>query len=147
MATVLCKAGRSFDSAHPTCRSCERLGAMVCSGSLQKKASKHGNVKVEVDGIVFDSKREAARYMHLMMLQRVGVISGLRLQVPFVLQPAVLLDGKKKRELKYLADFVYLQDGREIVEDSKSPHLRKHPVFRLKKHLMQSVLGLAITEV
>lgn len=144
---MLCKIGRTYDALHPTCRSCERLGVLVCRGSLQAKANKHGNVKVEVDSIIFASKREAARYLHLSMLQRVGVISDLRLQVPFELQPAVVLDGRKKPALRYFADFVYQQDGRQVIEDAKSPHLRKHPVYRNKKHLMMSVLGLAIVEV
>jgi hypothetical protein len=104
-------------------------------------------VKVELDGRVFDSKREAARYLHLSMLQRAGVISDLKLQVPFELQPVVVLDGRRKKAMNYVADFVYQQNGQQVIEDSKSPHLRKHPVYRQKKHLMMSVLGLAIREV
>ena len=144
---MICKAGRAFDPSHPTCKSCERQAAMVCRGSLQAKASKHGNTKIEVDGIKFDSKREAARHLHLLMLLRAGMISDLNLQVPFVLQPAVVLDGRKKPALRYFADFTYLERGRLVIEDAKSPHLRKNPVYRNKKHLMMSVLGLAITEI
>lgn len=120
---------------------------MVCRGSLQAKASKHGNTKIEVDGIKFDSKREAARHLHLLMLQRAGMISDLKLQVPFVLQPAVVLDGRKKTALRYFADFAYLERGRLVIEDAKSPHLRKHPVYRLKKHLLKTVFDLDISEV
>ena len=140
-------AGRDYDPSHPTCKSCERQSSAACRGSLQKRANKHGNVKVEVDGIVFASRREGGRYLHLKMLERAGVISDLRLQVPFELQPAVVLDGRKKSALRYIADFTYWQDGVQRIEDSKSPHLRKHPVFRMKKHLMLSVLGLEIQEV
>ncbi|WP_218043407.1 DUF1064 domain-containing protein [Oryzomonas rubra] len=114
---------------------------------MEKRASKHGNVKVEVDGILFDSKREAGRYLHLKILERAGVISELKLQVWFVLAPAVVLDGRKKPELRYRADFTYRQDGRLVIEDSKSPHLRKNPTYRSKKHLMATVLGLEIHEV
>jgi hypothetical protein len=120
---------------------------MICRGSLQAKASKHGNVKVEVDGIKFDSKREAARHLHLLMLLRAGMISDLKLQVPFVLQPAVVLDGRKKPALRYFADFTYLENGVFVVCDAKSPHLRKNSVYRAKKHLMKSVLDLDILEV
>jgi hypothetical protein len=81
------------------------------------------------------------------MLERVGQISNLKLQVAFVLAPAVVLDGRKKPSLKYVADFVYQRGGSTVIEDSKSPHLRKHPVYRNKKHLMSSVLGLEISEV
>ena len=145
-----CAVGRSFDAGHPVCVSCERQDAAVCLGQLQAKAarpSKHGNVKVEIDGIVFDSKREGARYCTLKLQQRAGMISDLELQVEFVLQPAVVLDGRKKPALRYWADFVYQRDGRQVIEDAKSPHLRKHPVYRSKKHLMKSVLGLDIVEV
>jgi len=141
-----CKAGRSYDALHPTCKSCERQAAMVCRGSLQAKVSKHGNVKVEVDGIVFHSKREASRYTHLKMLERVGQIKNLELQVPFVLVPSVVLNGRKKPDLKYVCDFQYVRDGVVVVEDAKSPHLRKHPVYRGKKHLMMSVFGIEILE-
>jgi hypothetical protein len=120
---------------------------MVCRGSLQVKAAKHGNTGIEVDGIKFDSKREAARHLHLLMLQRAGMISDLKLQVPFVLQPAVVLDGRKKPALRYFADFTYLERGRLVIEDAKSPHLRKHPVYRLKKHLLKTTFGLDISEV
>ena len=142
-----CKAGRDYSVSHPTCISCERQGAMPCRGALQAKASKHGNVKVEVDGIVFASKREGARYLHLSMLQRVGAISGLEMQVPFVLQAAVVLDGRKKSAVRYVSDFVYTENGVQKIEDAKSPHLRKHPVYRLKRHLLKTVLGLDIIEV
>lgn len=144
---MICKVGRTYAADHPTCISCERQDATICRGRMQKRANKHGNTKVEVDGIIFDSKREAARYLHLSMLQRAGVISGLKHQVSFVLQPAVVLDGRRKPEMRYIADFVYCQDGMEVIEDSKSPHLRKHPIYRNKKHLMKSVLGLDIIEM
>ena len=49
---------------------------------------KYGNRKVTVDGVVFDSKREAARYKELKLLQEAGEIKGLQMQVPFELIPA-----------------------------------------------------------
>jgi hypothetical protein len=58
----------------------------------------------------------------------------------------VVLDGKTKPAVRYIADFVYIRDGRQVVEDAKSPHLRKDPVYRLKKHLMKSVHGIDIVE-
>jgi hypothetical protein len=47
------------------------------------KKSKYGAVKTEVDGIMFDSKREASRYQELRLLEQAGEITNLRLQVPF----------------------------------------------------------------
>ncbi|WP_416330384.1 DUF1064 domain-containing protein, partial [[Clostridium] innocuum] len=51
------------------------------------KKSKYGAVKTEVDGIMFDSKREASRYQELRLLEQAGEITNLRLQVPFELIP------------------------------------------------------------
>ena len=142
MRSMVCKAGRNHDPGHPTCRSCERQNAMVCRGVISARANKHGNVKTEIDGIVFDSKREASHYLRLKMLERSGVITDVKTQVSFVLAPAVVLDGRRKPELRYRADFVYRENGKQVIVDAKSPHLRKNPVYRNKKHLMATVLGL-----
>lgn len=69
--------------------------------------SKYGANKTLEDGILFDSKHEAEIYKELKMLERVGKIDNLRLQVPFELQPAYEIDGKKRRSITYVADFVY----------------------------------------
>lgn len=103
--------------------------------------SKYKNEKVKADGEVFDSKREFQRYCRLKMLERGRQISGLRRQVPFELAPSVILSGVKKRALTYKADFVYTEDGREVVEDSKGCIT---DVFRIKQHLMKSVFNIDI---
>lgn len=106
--------------------------------------SKYGNMKTEVDGIVFDSKAEAKRYALLKMLQRAGQISDLRLQVPFELVRGVRIGGRSRPAIKYIADFVYLQGGKQVVEDVKG---MLTPVYRLKRHLMMAVYGIEIMEV
>ena len=53
----------------------------------QSKA-KYGNKKVQVDGITFDSRKEANRYAELKMLEKCGAIKQLELQKKFVLIPA-----------------------------------------------------------
>lgn len=110
------------------------------------KPTKHHNKLTEVDGKVFASSREAKRWGELTLLERSGAIKDLRRQVPYQLAPSVVLDGRKKPALRYFADFVYVDGGTmtEIVEDCKSPHLRRDPVFRLKQHLMKSVWNLDI---
>lgn len=55
-----------------------------------KKASldrKYRNKKVEVDGILFDSKKEANRYMELKLLEKAGEITDLKRQVRYELIP------------------------------------------------------------
>jgi len=113
------------------------------------KRSKYRNRKVEVDGIKFDSEKEARRWSELQMMRAEGQISELRRQVPFVLAPAVKLAGeaRTKPALRYMADATYMQDGQMVVEDTKSAPTRKTPIYRAKKHLMATVHGIQIKEV
>ena len=109
---------------------------------------KFGNKKVEIDGHVFDSKKESRRYAELRLLEKAGEISGLQTQVPFVLIPAQKDEKGRviERAASYVADFVYnSKDGRLIVEDTKSPATRTD-VYRLKKKLMLKVHGIRIYE-
>jgi hypothetical protein len=48
---------------------------------------------------------------------------------------------------RYVADFVYIENGAQIVEDVKSAHTKTLAVYRLKKKLMAAVYGCEITEV
>ena len=114
-----------------------------------RSKSKHGNKKIVSDVQIFDSKREYLRYSGLKLEELGGLISGLKRQVPFVLAPSVRLAGEPrlKSALKYTADFTYERDGVLIVEDAKSPHLRKETAYRIRKHLMKSVLNIDIVEV
>ena len=115
----------------------------------QKKAaqngSKYGNKKVEVDGILFDSKREARRYLDLKAMETAGQIQNLRLQVKYLLIPSQKIDGKVvEREVSYVADFVYDQNGETVVEDSKGHRTKE---YIIKRKLMLSVWGIQIREV
>ena len=118
---------------------------------------KYHNKRVEYEGIVFDSLKEKRRYCQLQLLEKGGIISDLRLQVPFELIPAIYEDEvvqmktktkiKKKlvqRSTTYVADFVYLQDGKTIVEDTKG---FRTEVYELKKKMMRAFLGIEIKEI
>lgn len=111
-----------------------------------ERRAKYRNTKVEVDGQKFDSKKEAARWQKLQLLEAAGHIQDLRRQVAFELAPAVVLDGRKKPALRYFADLVYMEDGLLVVEDVKSEITRKNPVHRIKKHLMATVHKIFIKE-
>ena len=108
-----------------------------------KKRSKYGNKKTVVDGINFDSTKEARRYGELKMLLKAGVIGLLQMQVVYRLE----VDGKLI--CKYIADFEYIvvSTGERVVEDVKSAMTRKLPVYRLKKKLMRELKGIEIKEV
>ena len=105
--------------------------------------SKYRNIKTEFDGLKFDSKKEAARYAVLRLLERGNVISELNLQVPFEIAPSVVIAGRKKPALKYIADFTYRKDGQWIVEDVKGALT---DLYKAKRHLMKSVHNIDILE-
>ena len=117
---------------------------------------KYGNKKVTVDNIQFDSKREAQRYCELKLLEQAGEISGLRMQVKFVLIPQQrepdirgprggIHKGKViEKECAYIADFVYQKDGETVVEDTKGFRTTD---YIIKRKLMLYVHGIRIREV
>lgn len=106
------------------------------------KPSKYRNQPVEVDGVRFDSKKEAARWVELQYWERASFIRDLERQVPFVLE----VNGT--RIGKYIADFRYLDiaTGQVVVEDVKSEATRKLPVYRMKKKLMFAIHQVVIRE-
>jgi hypothetical protein len=110
--------------------------------------SKYNSRKAVVDGITFDSGREAERYAQLKLLQKAGKISGLSMQVRFDLLPAQFEEtcgefytkGQKKglpkrgkcieKAVTYIADFVYCENGRMIVEDAKGCRTKDYIIKR-----------------
>lgn len=121
-----------------------------------KTNTKYGSKKVEIDGHVFDSKKEAMRYCELVKLQKAGRISNLELQKPYELIPAqrepstMTKTGKEKKgkviekSVKYVADFVYVKDGKTIVEDTKGFRTAD---YIIKRKLMLYVFGIKIKEI
>ena len=109
--------------------------------------SKYGNRKTTVNGVTYDSAKEARRGAELRLMERAGLISDLQAQVKYILIPAQRQRGKVvERAATYIADFVYKQDGKTVVEDVKSPATRTD-VYKLKKKLMLYKFGIEIKEV
>jgi ribosomal protein S8 len=107
--------------------------------------SKYGAVKTQVDGITFASKREAARYVQLKQLEKSGYISDLSLQPSFEIIPSMVMDGKKQRAIKYIADFKYVDHlGNGVIEDVKGMKTRE---YQLKRRLMKLMHGIEVKEV
>ncbi len=103
--------------------------------------SKYNSTKIRVDGRLFDSKAEAARWQELQLLERAGEIKELERQVEYELIPK----QKGERAVKYIADFRYIDhEGKTVVEDTKGV---KTPVYILKRKLMLRVHGIRIREV
>ncbi len=105
------------------------------------KKGKYRNVKTRVGDIVFDSKREAARYFELLILTREGEIKDL------VLQPTLECWVKDLKVCNYKADFSYMENqfGKwvSVTEDCKG---MKTPVYKLKKKLVRAIYGIEIRE-
>lgn len=116
---------------------------------------KYGAKKTIVDGMTFDSKKEAKRYLQLKVREEKGEIKNLQTQVPFELIPAQKepdtigpKGGIKKgrtieRPCQYIADFVYEENGNKIVEDSKGV---RTPDYVIKRKLMLYIHGIRIKE-
>ena len=115
--------------------------------TVSKPRRKYGNRPCVVNGVRFDSKREAARYAALALLARAGEIRNLRQQVAFEIIPAMRIpgDARATAATRYIADFVYEAgpDWEMVVEDSKG---MKTPEYRMKRKLMWHVHGIAIKE-
>lgn len=94
--------------------------------------SKYGNKKVEVDGIMFDSKAEA-EYYDLAVWQAQAEGWELKLQERFELMPKFELDGKKYRKIEYIPDFAFYKNGKLVkVVDVKGMQTKD---FKIKAKL------------
>lgn len=113
------------------------------------KKNKFGARKKEVDGITFDSTKEARRYQALKLLEQTGQIRDLRTQVEYLLIPKQKKPGGGlERPASYSADFVYFdRSGALIVEDVKSDPTRKKPDYVIRRKLMLMVHGIEIREI
>lgn len=103
--------------------------------SLAKKPSKYHAQKTVVGGVEYDSKKESKRAQELEYLEKLGKIKNLQKQVRFILQDGYVNNqGQKIRPISYIADFVYEEDGKKIIEDSKG---FRTEVFLIKKKLFE----------
>ena len=131
----------------------------VKKNAYGSRSNKFGARRQVVEGISFDSTKEARRYTELRALERAGKIYELQLQVPFELVPAqrepdtVGVRGGIKRgrviekAVNYYADFVYTNErGELIVEDAKSPVTRTKD-YIIKRKLMLAVHSIRVREV
>ena len=106
---------------------------------------KYHSHKIKTQDGVFDSQREYRRWCELKLLQRAGQISELRRQVKYELIPSQRgEDGKvAEKPVSYSADFVYREDGKVIVEDSKGV---RTDAYIIKRKLMLFRHGIRIKE-
>lgn len=107
---------------------------------------KYHNQPTKVNGIRFDSKKEAARYQELLLMQRAGTITNLQRQVYYMLKPTQRDENGKVlfRKMGYKADFVYKQNGRLVVEDVKGV---RTPLYKWKRAEMYEKYHILVKEV
>jgi len=94
--------------------------------------NKYKNIKVKINGITFDSKKEYQRWCSLSFMLKAGLITDLERQVNFELIPTIKHENKILSKISYRADFTYKKDGVLIVEDSKG---FETPEFKIKLRL------------
>lgn len=128
---------------------------------FRRNGTKYNASKCVVDGITFDSRKEAKRYCELKLLEKGNVIRDLRLQVEFELLPNQYATEKRygkngkplkdkkvllERRVVYRADFVYIlnETGETVIEDVKGIRL---PEYILKRKLFLYRYGTPIKEV
>ena len=118
--------------------------------------SKYRSKKITRDGITFDSLKEYRRFVELSLLEKAGAIQDLKRQVEFVLIPSQrepdtigkrggIIKGKTiEQKCSYIADFVYNENGKTIVEDTKG---FKTKDYIIKRKMMLYFHGIKINEV
>jgi hypothetical protein len=115
----------------------ETWAALTGESAPAGKPAKYRNEPTTVDGIRFDSRKEAARWCELRLLERAGAITDLERQVRFALEVGGVAVAV------YVADFRYVEGGVRVVEDAKGMRTRE---YRLKKRLMLACHGITIRE-
>jgi hypothetical protein len=126
----------------------------------RKKGTKYHNTKVEIDGRVFDSKREGDAYMLLKDYERIGLISDLVCQPKYELIPAIketytkhlktkekLCERTVQLPINYIADFRFTLRGQVIVVDVKISKFLLPKEYVLKTKMMRYFHHIAVTEV
>jgi hypothetical protein len=108
--------------------------------------NKFGNKKTEVDGIKFDSKKEAEYYKKYKSYLDSGTIAKLELQVPFKYEIQYLANNKIHKTVgRYVADFVVTYNSGEIgVIDVKGFRTAE---YKRKKKIIKKLYGIDIIEI
>jgi len=110
------------------------------------RRNKYSAKRTTLDGISFDSKKEARRWAELCLLQKAGEIADLRRQVPITLEgrqgPLLTRTG---RRMRITVDFAYtdLVSGLTVYEDAKGVPTRDYEVRRA----VAAAQGIQVTEV
>lgn len=103
--------------------------------------SKYKALKTTVGGITFDSGLEAKRYTQLKILEAAGTIKNVQIQPKFRLMDSYKYNGKTIRAIDYIADFMYEENGKIIVEDVKGMRTKDY-IIKSKLFIKKQILEL-----
>ena len=129
-----------------------------------RSSNKYHSRKITRDGMTFDSLKEYRKFRELSLLEKAGEISDLQRQVEFELIPAqyeevptgeVYKRGERQgqpkmkrvcveKSVKYIADFVYKENGKTIVMDTKGVRTKD---YILKRKMLLYLNNIKIKEV
>ena len=111
-----------------------------------KKRNKFNAKKTIVNGITFDSKKEALYYTNLLLCKRTSLLKDKVLEIE--LQPRYDIIVNKKKIGFYKADFkVKYHDRVEIIDVKGLKKGAAYQIFRLKKKLVEALYNIEIIEV
>jgi len=105
---------------------------------MKKKGNKFGAKKTVVDGITFDSKKEAWYYGDLKIKKRAGLIDSFERQVPYDLYayvPSVAGVFPAEKIAKHIVDFIVYVGGRKEAHEVKG---METAIWRLKKKIFEA---------
>jgi hypothetical protein len=121
---------QDWDQKHDCCKACA-------------PRNKYRNRQTKVDGIPFDSLKEANHYQELLRRLHAGEIRDLVLQKKF----EIIVNGEHVAD--YYADFHYVEcaSGNICTVDVKSAITRRDKVYRLKWKLVKALYGITIIEM
>jgi hypothetical protein len=104
---------------------------------MKGRGNKYRAIRTEVDGVIFDSKREAHRYLSLKILQKGGKIRDLELQPTYRIEINGVPVCKVKLDFRYWDN----EQGMQVVEDSKGVD---NAVSKLKRKMVLAQHGVEV---
>lgn len=104
------------------------------------RKNKFGAVRTTLDGITFDSKREAAYYAELKLRERAGEVADVEIQKPFLLSHSAMVIGT------YRSDFSFFdaREGKHRVIDVKG---KDTPLSKWKRKHVLAQYGILVEVV
>jgi len=104
--------------------------------------NKYHAVKTKIEGYTFDSKKEGQRYRDLLLLEKAGEISDLKVHPVYLLQEKFIYKGETVRKIEYEADFEYKENGYVITEDIKGGKATQTALFKIKAKMFKKKFGV-----